>query len=176
MRTAVIYLAALATFLTQGLVFTSAATAAPTQAPAAASSPSTEIAADEFMTLASALRASDTPRTTEMTPEGIEVLTFNLEDTVFLRLPYRNGSPYIPPTPRVGFGAVWWSAYIELNSAEQAALAAGSSAAIVGALTRNAATAGIATTIIAVATANGICSGGRTLRIYFPSFLMSECR
>lgn len=176
MRSAISSLMAIAVIVTQGLVLAAPATAAPTQIhTVAATSATPRITEADFIAMATALRASDTPRTSVITDGGIELLTFNLEEKVFIQLPYRNGDAYVPPAPRVQFGAVWWSAYVDLNSAEQAALAAGSTATIVGVLTRNPATAGIATTIISVATANGICPGGRTLRLYFPSFLMNEC-
>lgn len=175
MRTLSVYLVAIVTLLTQAVAFAVPANASTPSSSTTVSTSATQITPAQFIEMAAALRASDTPRTSKM-DQGIEFLTFNLEDTVFLQLPYLDGEPYTPPTPRVGFGAVCWSAYVELNSAEQAALAVGTAGTIFGALTKNAATAGLAATIIGVATANGICSGGRTLRIYFPSFLMTECR
>lgn len=168
----------------------------PTAAQAAAATPDTptqrtaataSFTEQDYRTMARQLRGSDVPRTVAW--EGnIEVLTYNFEDQVFLQIPYRNGVPYLvrenratptkpgEVTPQVTFGWVWWSAWVEFSSSEQAALAAGATGTIAALLSKNPITVGMVTTVIAVATAEGICPGGRRLRIYLPSFLMSECR
>jgi hypothetical protein len=144
----------------------------------------------DYIRMARGLRASTIPRTTA-SAGALEILTFDFEGRVSLQIPYRNGEPYVgnptdgslkraglaprKVTPNVKFGAVWWSAYVQLTSAEQAALAAGTTGAIVAVLSKNPLTVGLVTTIVSVATAEGICSRHRQLRIYIPSFLMSEC-
>lgn len=139
----------------------------------------------DYIQMAKRLRVSDTPRTV-IQVDGLEVLTYDFDGQVSMQIAYKNGEPVVPTQqstlkpgskvrPMVKFGAVWWSVWVQLNSAEQAALAAGAAGTVMAALTKNPATVGIATTVVAVATANGICSRGRSLRIYIPSFLMTEC-
>lgn len=138
----------------------------PTQSP--------EFTTEDYAVMAEELLAGDVPRRVS-TQDGLDLVQYDFGEGVTLQIPYIDGQPYIPPTPRVSFGAVWWSAYVELTSGEQAALVGGATGTVLGILAKNPATAGFAATIIAVATTKGICSSGRVLRIYFPSFLMTEC-
>lgn len=150
----------------------------------------------QFKIIGDGLIKSDVSRNVEKTSQG-QKITFYLKDNINITLFYdESGNLIIPKnsetinsgiTPYVSAGADPWP-YIDLDSTEQAAAAAGTAGTLssmlceavtaiptVGLSTKAClAAGGFAATAVAVATAHGMCPNEQTLRLYVLPLLAGD--
>lgn len=141
----------------------------------------------DYVRISAALLKSDAPRTVEQESGDFRLIAFHLDSLDFVALFYKNrpvldtsgtgSGEVIDPHLSVGFDT--GGPYIRLNSSEQAAAASGGAWVIATAICTVSGgslcplAGAIMALIVQVVTANGVCSNGHAMHVYWWAYRFS---